>query len=126
MKLLWIAMALLLGACGPIYQTEYRYQPPLDEQGRACVAHCEAGKSQCRVNADLRAENRQLKCESAARDDYERCLFNAKGDSSKTSCLRRRCSEPAASDSCAADHRVCFESCGGVVQSQQVCSFNCP
>ena len=124
--LLTLFFTLALAACGPFYSTEYRYQPPADDRGRACVAQCEASKTQCRVNADLRAENRELKCEAQARDDYERCLFNAKGEGGKNSCARRSCSESADTRTCETDHRVCFEACGGVVQSQQVCTFNCP
>lgn len=128
--LLLLAVAgLTLAACGPVYETEYRYTPPGDVEGRACVAHCEAGKAQCRVTADLRAENRQLRCEREAAQDFERCLTTQGADPEKSKCHRRYCSEGDAGGDraqCADDYRVCFQGCGGVVDSSQVCTFNCP
>lgn len=130
MRILLAALAtFLLLSCGPIYETQYRYTPPADAQGRACIAQCEVGKSQCRINADLRAENRQLRCEREARDDFERCLTVQGADPEKSHCQRRICSLSSSGsdqDQCESDHRVCFQGCGGVVSSQQVCSFNCP
>lgn len=127
--ILLVVAGLMLVSCGPIYQTEYRYTPPADSQGRACVAHCDVGKSQCRITADLRAENRQLRCERESAQDFERCLTTQGADPEKSRCQRRICSESSASSDravCEDDHRVCFQGCGGVVDSTQVCTFNCP
>lgn len=130
MRTLLLSFAtLLLSACGPIYETQYRYTPPGDAEGRACIAQCDVGKTQCRINADLRAENRQLRCEREAARDFERCLTTQGADPEKSQCHRRLCSENSASEDhaqCDADHRVCFQGCGGVVDSTRVCTFNCP
>ena len=127
MKTLLIAcLALLIAACGPIYNTEYRYAPPDTGEGRVCVASCETVRKQCRINADLRAENSQLRCERDASADYERCLGNARGESGQSSCTRRSCSRSADTSECKSEYDLCFQGCGGVISSQQVCSFNCP
>lgn len=127
--ILLVVAGLLLASCGPMYETQYRYSPPADSEGRACVAHCDVGKTQCRINADLRAENRQLRCEREAAQDFERCLTTQGADPEKSKCHRRLCSESSASSdrsACEDDHRVCFQGCGGVIDSTQVCTFNCP
>lgn len=53
MGMSWRALALLglalLGGCAsqPQYVTSYRYIPPANEAGRACVARCAAQRSHC-------------------------------------------------------------------------------
>jgi len=121
-----VIAALLVVACGPIYETNYRFTPPSDPLSRPCVTQCLADKSQCRNIAELKAENANLRCERDARDDYERCLGNAKGDQGKSSCNRRSCSSPVETGFCEADYRTCFQSCGGVIDEERVCTFNCP
>ena len=127
MRKLWMLVAaLLVVSCGPVYETNYRYVPPADPLSRPCVSQCLADKSGCRHTEELKAENRRLRCEADARSDYERCLFNARDEQGKNSCHRRSCSENASFMQCEADYRVCFESCGGVVEEERVCTFNCP
>ena len=68
------------------------------------------GRDHCRswdwVAEQLRAENRQLRCDRDARDDYERCLGNAKGDSARGSCFRRSCASSTDTAVCDNDHRI--------------------
>ena len=118
--------AALLMSCGPIYETNYRYTPPSDPLSRPCVTQCLADKSQCRGTTELKAENRRLRCELDARDDYERCLINATGDQGRASCHRRSCGDDVNYGQCDADYRSCFQSCGGVIDEERVCTFNCP
>ena len=43
-----LGMAVVLGGCAaPRYQTIYRYEPPVDNTGRACLATCEQKLSGC-------------------------------------------------------------------------------
>lgn len=127
MRFLLIVLAVAgLASCGPIYETNYRYLPPADPLSRPCVSQCLADKGNCRNTQELKAENARLRCERDARDDYERCLFNAKDEQGKTSCHRRSCSENASFAQCEGDYRVCFQSCGGVVEEERVCTFSCP
>ena len=128
MKRLLVAMllALVAVACGPIYSTEYNYRPPADDQGRACIAQCNAGKTTCRSNADLKAENERLRCEQDASSEYRRCQNRAVNDAARAECVERSCNFEADTGICEGDYRICFQSCGGVVESRQVCTFNCP
>lgn len=123
-QILW--MALLLASCGPIYETNYRYTPPNDPLSRPCISQCLADKGQCRNTAELKAENSRLRCERDSRDDYERCLGNAKGEQGRASCSRRNCGQDANYGFCEADYRTCFQSCGGSVDEERLCTFNCP
>lgn len=123
-QILW--MALLLASCGPIYETNYRYTPPADPLSRPCISQCLADKSQCRNTAELKAENSRLRCERDSRDDYERCLGSAKGEQGRASCNRRSCDQDAHFGMCEVDYRTCFQSCGGIVDEERLCTFNCP
>jgi hypothetical protein len=127
MRHLAIALiALLLAGCGPIYDTTYRYLPPSDPLSRPCITQCLTSRDSCRNVQELKAENSRLRCERDAGDDFERCLFNAKDEQGKNSCRRRTCSESTNLGVCEADYRVCFQSCGGIVEEERVCTFNCP
>lgn len=125
-KLLVAVLAVLITSCGPIYETNYRYTPPADPLSRPCVSQCLADKGNCRNTQELKAENSRLRCERDARDDYEQCLSNSKGEQGRSSCNRRSCNQSAEFGLCEADYRVCFQSCGGIIEEERVCSFNCP
>ena len=43
-----VAVVALTGCATPRYETVHRYEPPVSEEGRACVASCEATRTQCR------------------------------------------------------------------------------
>jgi hypothetical protein len=118
--------ALLLAACGPIYETQYRYHPPADSEGRACASQCQTSKLQCRDTTELKADNSRLRCEADSRDQYERCLSTSNSEQSRNSCQRRSCSANPDYGICEADYRTCFAGCGGNVDAVQVCTFNCP
>ncbi|HEY9199390.1 MAG TPA: hypothetical protein VIR60_08490, partial [Gammaproteobacteria bacterium] len=47
---LLLATTLFVGACAgpPRYQLLYRYEPPADAAGRACVTRCEQSLKSCR------------------------------------------------------------------------------
>lgn len=121
-----VIAALVISACGPIYNTEYTYIPPADTDSRACIAQCNNSKGQCQNNAQLRADNERLRCDVDASIDYERCIGHAANDAARAQCVKRSCAGGDVDDSrCDADFRVCFQSCGGIVQSRQVCTFNC-
>ena len=114
-----------LAACAPVYETQYRYTPPANADGRACAAQCQSSQLQCRDSEEAKADNRRLRCESIARDDYERCLSTATTEQGRSACQRRLCSEPAKAEICEADYRSCYATCGGAVEATQVCTFNC-
>ncbi len=125
-KIISLLAALLVVSCGPIYQTHYRFTPPDDPLARPCISQCLADKGQCRNSAELKAENARLRCERDARDDYEHCIHNASGEQARSSCNRRSCSQSADTGLCEADYRTCFQSCGGLIEPERLCTFNCP
>ena len=43
-----VAVVALTGCATPRYETVHRYEPPVSVEGRACVASCEAARTQCR------------------------------------------------------------------------------
>lgn len=120
--------ALLVVACGPVYKTEYRFIAPAEPQAQSCVSQCETDQRQCRASADLQAEHHQQRCERDASADYELCFTRAGNDQERNRCQRKSCSASADDDKqlCEADHRACYQGCGGVVKTDQVCTFNCP
>lgn len=127
MRPFWMLIAVLLTvSCGPVYETNHRFTPPADPLSRPCISQCLADKGQCRNTADLKAENSRLRCERDSRDDYERCLSTASGEQGRSSCNRRSCGQSSDNSQCDADYRTCFESCGGVVETERICTFNCP
>ncbi|MFN4262620.1 MAG: hypothetical protein ACK4IT_03100 [Thioalkalivibrionaceae bacterium] len=120
-------VALMLAGCGPIYSTEYRYTPPAGEQARFCVAQCMNTRELCRISAEQRAALRAAECRSEADRTYAQCLASAGTDEARSRCRPRTasCSSSVQSERCDADYRVCYQTCGGKVESQQVCTFNC-
>ncbi len=114
-----LSMALLAG-CGPIYETQYTLQPPATQQGQMCVMQCEQIKNQCRNNEQLRYQN----CESQnqyARLELQRCVNAGYSDCYDGTIW---CAGPEY-DRCDAEHRGCFQNCGGAVFSEQVCIMGC-
>lgn len=55
--ILVVAAAGLVGCATPRYQTAYRYEPPVDAAGRACLEKCEQKLAGCqqRCTADYQA-----------------------------------------------------------------------
>jgi hypothetical protein len=53
---LWssVMLAGLSGCTTPQYQTAYRYEPPADAQGRACVQRCDVTKIACQTDCQAR------------------------------------------------------------------------
>lgn len=126
--LMLAAVALCIAACGPVYNTEYRYTPPADDRGRACAMQCNAQQTQCKTNAGLAAENERLLCELESREDFYSCQKRAKDDAARAQCERSTCSrdDDEGVAACENDFRTCFQTCGGKIDSFQVCTFNCP
>jgi hypothetical protein len=125
----WISLLLCtttLAACGPMYRTEYHLTPPGDGRGRACVARCSDDQAACQSRMDAASEDTFRNCELRAEQDYSRCLLLAKDDKAKRECSRSSCERRPDYSGCESAFRNCFEACGGKVDAQQVCTFNCP
>jgi hypothetical protein len=130
--LLTILLALPVAACGPMYDTTYKYVPPGDRQGRSCVRDCQSDKQEC----DFRVERVTRQCEREDEDraehafrQYKRERAEAKLPLKKTvrDFMRHNCSSRASNkeERCDANFNMCFESCGGDVIEERECVAFC-
>lgn len=124
----WLLMGWLLVACGPVYETEYRYTPPQgDAAAQTCIAQCRASQERCLSNADLRADTEQQFCEMDARLNYTRCLSQQYDQQRRVSCHQPLpCYNTPYYGSCTLAFNTCFQSCGGKAERVRVCVHNCP
>lgn len=123
--LCWCAIILasyLLIGCGPVYRTQYTFDPPQDRDGRTCVLHCDNNKMQCEHMERMRHQH----CEQRADWEQERCEYELERKNKKEkwySCARSSCSlnlEP-----CERQYRLCYQNCGGEVVASEICVMNC-
>lgn len=133
MRLLLGALgALLLVACGPIYETQYDFLPPTSAEGRLCTSQCNNISDLCRQNCDLKDD----RCIAEARErgayEYERYVrdrqsqklpiekkledFTYTGGCYQASSCKAECDT---------SYRQCFTGCGGTVNSRTVCTAFC-
>ncbi len=69
-----IALAGLAGCAIPQYQTAYRYEPPANAQGSACVQACEQKKQGCQGDCQTRYLACQKDIEPLVEDGYKQAL----------------------------------------------------
>lgn len=125
-----ITCVITLSACGPIYKTEYRFQPPPDERGRICAnacldkmqscqSSCKTQNTECRHIKSLEAENAYLHyVNERQREDKE--VEKSKRDFENYSDCNTGCSEQ-----CESIHRICHMNCGGNVTETRYCTAFC-
>ncbi len=125
LRLFWAACLAVfaLGGCGPIYDTRYYFTPPSDPHGQACIFQCENLKLQCEQVERMKEEN----CNMRARMDQDRCLndIRRKGREPKAHECPLYVSCSANYEHCEAKYRQCYQNCGGIVHTEEVCIFNC-
>ena len=121
-----ILISISLFGCGPVYRTHYSYQPPDDPSGRQCITQCAAIRELCRATAENRASQERAVCQQSAALRYATCLATAKSDAERNACSSgQACSMQANTTQCDTDYNQCYENCGGVVASTQVCVSGC-
>ncbi|MGD9887655.1 MAG: CagY family CD-EC repeat-containing protein [Halothiobacillaceae bacterium] len=123
-----LVLSLTLSGCGPVYSTQYRYTPPLDANGKMCVNQCVNNRDMCRMMEETRAMQEQAQCQQYAAMRYSMCLSNAKTEQERRNCERMNrgyCSRTAYTEHCEESFRLCFQNCGGKIDSFQVCDFGC-
>lgn len=135
--LLLLAFLLAVAACAPRYETGYRLEPPADAgpETQRCLADCAAAREACLGPAresfaacEDRATLRQSSCQRKADIDFQLCQGTARDTGRvcvRRVCYRERC-EPTALAACEAEHRRCFQACGGAVVEERRCVANCP
>lgn len=129
-------MLLLVAACGPRYETRYRYTAPPDSpDSRQCLQSCEFQRQQCLVIEDnryqlctLQAANDAYRCQAEARYDYDRCLRYHDDQPERCHYQRGFCPQRACwrdDRHCGELYRSCYVACGGSVESETMCVANC-
>lgn len=131
--------ALLLTACGPQIKTQYDYTPPASSEGMQCLSSCQAASTQCQADLEYRKGQCRADAEREAEFEFRQRQVNyqiAVGRSQVDPVkypLPDRPQKPYVStyhcdnmsNTCEAQYRTCYRSCGGQIQERQVCVANC-
>lgn len=127
-RLFILFVSLIMSACGPVYQTDYTFTPPTTESGQMCVFQCDNSKLQCGQLEEMKYQN----CLDRADREYYNCENNKRYGYNKNGewvcqdncyCFRSSCSVNEAI--CDDRYRMCYQTCGGKVQSRTYCVSNC-
>jgi hypothetical protein len=120
------SLATLVG-CGPVYRTQYSFVPPVESEGRRCIVQCADIQARCREAAENRASLERSACQQNATIRYAACLATAKDDSTRRACsYAAYCDVRADTAHCDDDEYArCCATCGGHVESRQVCVSGC-
>lgn len=122
--------ALLVASCGPIYDTKYQFTPPRDPQGKMCATQCQQTQTYCRATCEANRQNCLAYERDRGRDAYEDYVYQRRREHKP---IKRtpdsfvntyNCSN-SCEDTCAADYRQCYSTCGGRVTAHQVCTAFC-
>ncbi|WP_168220338.1 hypothetical protein [Azospirillum thermophilum] len=130
-RFLLFAVLALLGACGPIYETQYSFIPPNSTEGRMCVGQCQQGRTICRQGCTLEQQACRNDAKTRAMMDYQayvnRQTAEKKPIKKSPSDFEQTwaCGNSSCEERCESDYRGCFSSCGGQVIAQQVCTMFC-
>ena len=109
--------AYLLTACSPIYKPRYYYSPPSSNPGMMCIAKCTSVRNNCEQLGEIKKDN----CETQAERAYQICKQSGSKDCYRKSCYNKY----KYSDRCVDQFNECYQSCGGTVKTQQVCTAFC-
>lgn len=129
---LCLAVMALLGACGPVYETQYSLIPPGSAEGRLCVNQCQQNRNFCRQNCSLTQQACVNEARSRALYEYQAYVNRQQAEKKpikKTVSNFDRsysCGNSSCETRCEADYRDCFGgSCGGQVIARSVCTAFC-
>lgn len=114
-RLTILLVVLLLGACGPIYETQYSYTAPEGPQGQMCVSQCEMHRMNCEQLEDMKKQN----CDANAAREYDYCRYHT----DEKYCYQESCSVDYSR--CERLYNTCYQGCGGRVDAHQVCVAFC-
>ena len=112
-QIAWLGIVIgcyLMVGCGPIYNTEYSFKPPLTPEGKTCAFQCKNSELQCEQLEEMKKQSCQLQSQLECKD---------KKDCSSSS----YCSTNF--DRCKEMYRNCYQACGGTVESHKVCVMGC-
>ncbi len=122
-----LAGALMLTACGPIYETRYDYEPR--NANHYCLMDCSDRRQRC----ESEQTHIYLHCQRNADRDYRDCMDQGRECHWSKKHHRYKCEDPICiKEDCEKDfspcvdvYNLCYQSCGGAVSSYTVCVQNC-
>ncbi len=118
-----VLIAIFFTGCGPIYDTQYTFDPPEGGSGRACVAQCETSKFQCEQLEEMKADRCRDRAEREAEQCRNRVYWKEGREPKWYECGTDSCSTDA--EKCESRYRSCYQTCGGRVRSETRCVANC-
>lgn len=128
-----LAFLLVLSGCGGEAPKNYSYTLPPTPGGRLCTNQCVDAQNFCHQTCDLDNRKCVSKVQTQALQDYDKYTREqfsshlaidlrprdfermASCDSQKKSC----------SDECESHYQVCYQTCGGKVDTSTSCLFLC-
>ena len=126
MKTLLPLAALLLTACGPVYRTNYNLFPPTSKEGQICVANVASMSDTCVNNCRQMSRSCRSSGFSASYGYGSYGYGNYEPVHRSTILDDRDCNDTQCIDSCLTAARQSHLNCGGTIQSEVVCTANCP
>jgi hypothetical protein len=127
--MIFFIFILFLSGCGPIYQTNYSYRPPHSNMGMMCASQCFQTKNMCEQMCQMQDQNCRLQEHQSA---YYRYQLYRDSQVKKGLPVVRSVSDfdnsfgnCHATCNCTNDFNLCYQSCGGVVLEQKVCTAFC-
>lgn len=121
-------VAAMLVSCGPVYRTQYNYEPPKGDAGKQCINRCIRNKSVCKMTCQTNYQNCVAMARNAAYPEYfayvaeqqrqNLTVWRQIDDFADLSSCKKDCG-------CDDDYRQCYTLCGGQVTSERICVANC-
>lgn len=127
---LFIAMALFVAGCGPVYKTDYRFTTPPTDKGKicanncldkmnSCTATCGQQKSECKRIKSLEAENAYLRYVNEQQSKSQPIEKSRSHFENFSAC------DVGCEERCESVHRICHSNCGGNVIEHRYCTAFC-
>ena len=123
-----IILSALLRASGPVFKTQYTYQPPSSSMGKVCMTQCVQNQSMCEQMCQLRNQTCRLQAHQDALYQYE--TYKQEQERKGLTVTRNVsdfeyshiCSEQCG---CTSTFNTCYSACGGKVTEHKVCVAFC-
>lgn len=136
---------LILVACGPSYETRYRYVAPKNQSGRQCVNSCLRDKADCQSGCQQTmnscatinsitgmfdgsySKDTKKKCKTNSSNGYRDTKCESSAFSVSTPTMTTDCEEEKreCNNNCNENYNACYSNCGGIVEPYEVCVDFC-
>lgn len=127
------ALLLLVGGCGPVYETTYELHPPENYQGRVCTNQCSQTQQFCQQNCASQIQMCEYNERLRSQNEYyvyveqQRAANQAIVRTPESFYDSFRCRETmnVCQAQCQSSYRSCFAGCGGSVIPHTQCVASC-